>query len=104
LRKWVQRSRWPAWFLVHKSEYPMKSSVFWGITSYRPMKVNWRFGGTYRLHFQGRRWGDMFFRNVGWRRYIAEDRTLHKHRCENHKSYVVNIRYLHKANTKVIKW
>jgi hypothetical protein len=33
----------------------MKSSVFWDITPRSPLKVNWRFGGTYRLHFQGRR-------------------------------------------------
>jgi hypothetical protein len=31
----------------------MKSSVFWDIT---PLKVNRRFGGTCRLHFQGRMW------------------------------------------------
>jgi uncharacterized protein YfaT (DUF1175 family) len=31
----------------------MNSSVFWDITSYRPVKVNGCFGGIYRLHFQG---------------------------------------------------
>jgi hypothetical protein len=62
----------------------MKSSIFWDITPCSPLKVNWRFGGTCRLHLQGRkisrarnqresRWqadpedgGDMFLRNVGW--------------------------------------
>jgi hypothetical protein len=61
----------------------MKSSAFWDTTSCSPMKFNRRFGGTCRLHFQGRRisqarnqresrWqaepedgGDMFPRNVG---------------------------------------
>jgi hypothetical protein len=28
----------------------MKSSIFWDITSCSPLKVNRRFGGTYRLH------------------------------------------------------
>jgi hypothetical protein len=33
----------------------MKSSVLWGITPCSPLKVNRRFGGTCRLHLQGRR-------------------------------------------------
>jgi hypothetical protein len=33
----------------------MKSSVFWDITPFSPLKVNRRFGGTRRLHVQGRR-------------------------------------------------
>jgi hypothetical protein len=33
----------------------MKSTVFWDITMCSPLKVNRRFGGTYRLHLQGRR-------------------------------------------------
>jgi hypothetical protein len=32
----------------------MKSSIFWDITPCSPLKVNWRFGGTCRLHPQGR--------------------------------------------------
>jgi hypothetical protein len=32
----------------------MNSSIFWHITPYSPLKVNWRFGGTCRLYFQGR--------------------------------------------------
>jgi hypothetical protein len=37
----------------------------------------------------------MFLRNIGWtqqtaRRHIPEDATLHNHRCENFKSYIVN--------------
>jgi hypothetical protein len=32
----------------------MKTSVFWDITPCSPLKVNGRFGGTYRLHLQGR--------------------------------------------------
>jgi hypothetical protein len=63
----------------------MKSIVFWDITPCSLLKVNRRFGGTYRLHLQGRRAllvtcfhagfllslyvnpedvGDMFLRNV----------------------------------------
>jgi hypothetical protein len=33
----------------------MKSSVFWDITPFSPLKVNRRSGGTCRLHSQGRR-------------------------------------------------
>jgi hypothetical protein len=33
----------------------MKSSIFWDIMTCGPLKVNWRFGGTCRLHLQGRR-------------------------------------------------
>jgi hypothetical protein len=31
-----------------------KSTTFWNITPCSPLEVNWRFGGTYRLHLQGR--------------------------------------------------
>jgi hypothetical protein len=33
----------------------MKSTIFWDITLCSPLKVNRRFGRTYRLHLQGRR-------------------------------------------------
>jgi hypothetical protein len=33
----------------------VKSSIFWDITPCSPFKANRRFGGTYCLHFQGRR-------------------------------------------------
>jgi hypothetical protein len=33
----------------------LKSSIFWDITPCSPLKVNGRFRGTCRLHFQGRR-------------------------------------------------
>jgi hypothetical protein len=57
-----------------------KSSIFWDITPCSPLKVKRRFGGTYRIHLQGRRisrarnqneskWQtelcDMFLRNAG---------------------------------------
>jgi hypothetical protein len=64
----------------------MKSAIFLDIMPCSPLKVNRRFGGTYRLHLQGRRisrasfhagfllglvfdaedGGDMILRNVGW--------------------------------------
>jgi hypothetical protein len=48
----------------------MKSIIFWDITPCSPLSVNRRFGGTYRLHLQGRKskpedGGDMFLRNIG---------------------------------------
>jgi hypothetical protein len=33
----------------------MKSSIFWTITSCISLKVTRRFGGTYRLHLEGRK-------------------------------------------------
>jgi hypothetical protein len=33
----------------------IKSIIFWSITPCSPLKVNRHFGGTYRLHLQGRR-------------------------------------------------
>jgi hypothetical protein len=33
----------------------MKSSVFWGVTPSSPLKLNWRFGGTYCLYLQVRK-------------------------------------------------
>jgi hypothetical protein len=71
----------------------MKISIFWDITPCSPLKVNRRFGETYRLHLQGRRVsqkrnqseagskqirGEIFLRNFGWfqrntRRYNSED-------------------------------
>jgi hypothetical protein len=70
----------------------MKISIFWDITPYSPLKVNWRFGGKCHLHLQGWRinhernkfpacfhagfllglffnpedGGDMFLWNVNW--------------------------------------
>jgi hypothetical protein len=64
----------------------MKSSIFWDITPCSPLKFSRHFGGTYRLHLQGRRICQaslpsdftliscsaysstlkMFIRNVGW--------------------------------------
>jgi hypothetical protein len=42
-------------FLWNVANYNMKSSIFWDITPCSPMNFNRRFGGTYRLHLQGRR-------------------------------------------------
>jgi hypothetical protein len=56
----------------------MKSFIFWDITPCSPLKVNRRFGGTSRLHLQGRKTCQvrtqheaggncyMFLRNVIW--------------------------------------
>jgi hypothetical protein len=40
--------------------------------------------------------GGMFLQNISWfsdttRRYIPKDRTLYKHGCENHKSYILQL-------------
>jgi hypothetical protein len=41
-------------FLVGELEGKKSIIVFWDITPCSPLKVNRRFGGTYRLHLQGR--------------------------------------------------
>jgi hypothetical protein len=60
----------------------MKSTVFWDITPYSLLKVNLRFGGTYRIHLQGRinrpryqhesRWQA----KSGWSQYVPPKRRL----------------------------
>jgi hypothetical protein len=100
----------------------LKSAIFWDTTSCSPLKINRHFAETYRLHLQGRRisrarnqsasrWqaglcsffdpedgSYMFLRNVGCfqrtkRGVIPQDSTLHNHRCENLKSYILNVVY-----------
>jgi hypothetical protein len=57
----------------------MKSSIFWDLIPYSPLKVNRNFGGPICLPLQGQRIcharnnleevagrGDLFLRNVGW--------------------------------------
>jgi hypothetical protein len=44
----------------------MKSSVFWDIGPCSPLKVNRRFGGTYRLHLQGRISQARYQREIRW--------------------------------------
>jgi hypothetical protein len=64
-----------------------------------------RFGGTYRLHLQGRRIVQQTSEQAGGmppsetsgtilrttRRHIPEDDTLQNHRCENLKSYTTSL-------------
>jgi hypothetical protein len=96
----------------------LRSSVFWDITLCSPLKVNRRFGGTYRLHLQGR--GISRARNQResrrkaetlkmevtcssetsvdfqrtTQRYIAEYRTLHNHSSENLTSCICLFIYI----------
>jgi hypothetical protein len=66
-RKW---SLWFLWNFLHNFEVRVthncyctlnvqcvdqKSTIFWDITPCSPLEVNRLFGGTYRLHLQGRR-------------------------------------------------
>jgi hypothetical protein len=58
--------------------------------SYRPLKVNRRFGGACRLHLQGlRSKQEMSVNKVASKQasYIPEDRTIHNHSCENINFY-----------------
>jgi hypothetical protein len=53
-----------------------KSSLFWNITPYSPLKVNRHFGGTCRFHLQVRTETSVDFQQTT-RRYISEGITLH---------------------------
>jgi hypothetical protein len=73
----------------------MKISVFWDIVLCNPLKIYWRFRGTCLLHLQGFRiswarnqqnwWQAGFQQTI--RPYVSDNRTLHRHHCENLKSY-----------------
>jgi hypothetical protein len=90
------------------------SYIFQDISPYSPLKVNRHFGRTCRLHLQGRmsraryrreRQASILLRPWRWRWYIPSkhqwtltdytafipvDSTLHNHRCENLKSYIIS--------------
>jgi hypothetical protein len=100
-----------------------KIFVVWNITRCSPLKVNSRFGGTSRLHLQGRRIRQtrnksgvgseqrkllkteaicFYETSVDFQRttqcYIREDGNLHNHCCENLKSCTLTASF--KLNTK----
>jgi hypothetical protein len=63
----------------------MKSTILWDITPCNPLSVNLRFGGTYRLHLQGRKnkfskkpaWKlNLFSQLWWWRRYVPAKRRF----------------------------
>jgi hypothetical protein len=69
----------------------MKNTVFWDVVPCSSC-LNRHFGGTYRLHLQGRKIRERGT-SVSWllqsaRRHIPENCILHSHRRENLKSYV----------------
>jgi hypothetical protein len=72
-----------SWFTALR----LKSSISWYITPCSQLKVDIYFGGTRRLHLQGRKWSWRCRGHFPTQRYIPEDKTLHNHRCENFKSY-----------------
>jgi hypothetical protein len=60
----------------------MKSIFFWDMTPCSALSGTRRFGGTYRLYFQGRKIVQQTSEQAGGK---LED-TLQNHRCENLKS------------------
>jgi hypothetical protein len=50
-----KRNDHTGFMLLYQRFIAMKSMVFWGMTPCSPLSFNRRFGGTYRLHIQGRR-------------------------------------------------
>jgi hypothetical protein len=61
----------------------MKSTIFWDITPCSPLSVN-RCSSETLVDTQRTTW-----------RYIPEDGTLHNHRCEHLKSYILKISLKH---------
>jgi hypothetical protein len=64
--------------------YALKSTIFWHIKPCSQLKVNRRFGETYRLHLQGRINRAKYRRESRWQ----ADSTLDNHYCDNLKSYI----------------
>jgi hypothetical protein len=91
----------------------VKSNIFWNKTPCSPLKINRRFGGTYRLLLQGRRVSrqetsvkargkknkqtSVHFQ-LNTRRYIADDNTLYNHCWDPQILY--NILVFKKSYTK----
>jgi hypothetical protein len=69
----------------------LKNAVFWDVTPCRSCEFNRRFGGTYRLHLQGRKIRERGTSVSMWLQPppTPEDGILHSHRRENLKSYTV---------------
>jgi hypothetical protein len=78
--------------LLHFTKNDFFSSIiFWDMTSCSLLSFNRRFGGTYRLHLQGRREAICSSETSAetqqtTRRHNPDD-TLHNHHCQNLKSY-----------------
>jgi hypothetical protein len=120
--------RWRHTSLSHRYKITrfLEGSMFWNVTPCRPLKVNWRFGEICRFHLQGRplistcftliyclaynltlkmnaKYSSEMsveFQQTTWR-YIPEDRTLHNHRCENLKSYIIRFYCQQTVQTKI---
>jgi hypothetical protein len=67
---------------LQKDSCALKTSIIWDITLCSPLKVNWRFKGTFRLHLQGSSKTSVDFQWIT-RHYIPEDNTLHNHCCDS---------------------
>jgi hypothetical protein len=111
-------------FASYTNKIKIKNAVFWDVWLCRS-SVNRRFGGTYRLHLQGRKireWGASLSRWLqtameaisssetlvytrSTQRHIPEDCILHSHRCEYLKSYKIKInRKLGFGDIHTIEW
>jgi hypothetical protein len=91
---------------VHITTELLKSIFFWDMTPCSALSGTRSFGGTYRLHLQGRRivqhllarcFAELFYdpedggdtsgtTQRTTRRHIPEEDSLQNHRCENLKS------------------
>jgi hypothetical protein len=102
-RRSISNKCWIAYTtnFLGKSKYPVycyiKNAVFWDVAPCRSC-VSWRFGGTFRLHLQGRKIRE---RGSTWC-HIPEDGILHSHCLENLKSYI--LLYNSKICTMIRLW
>jgi hypothetical protein len=71
---------------------PKRRLAFNGLTPCSPLRINRRFGGTYRLNLKNMDVMCSSETSAGFqcskRRYIPKDRTLRNHRCDNLRSYM----------------
>jgi hypothetical protein len=98
----LQSVYWEAFLRFLYRNITLKSSVFWDIIPCSQFNVNRRFEGTCRSACWFLAW--LIPRPRRWRRhvptkrrlifngrYISEYRSLHNHRCENLKSYMLHL-------------
>jgi hypothetical protein len=101
---WVHQYVLKVYGSNQKAFFSLKHSVLWDIMPSSPLKVNQRFGETYRLHLQGWRLSQarnhheagskqrpspsQMLVNFQWTtcHFVPKDRTLPNHCCENVKS------------------
>jgi hypothetical protein len=81
----------------------MKISIFWDITPYSPLKINWRFGETNRIHLQGGGISQARYQRVS--RWQAEQiRTTEPYTCPEDRPLQDTDRAKFRIRSKVLSF